>query len=431
MFARMKYAFPLLVALLFTACSEAPESDKSRSTAQTAPTVDDERLLPAGAWRGEIEIQGKKLPFRMEVSYVAGAEAPNVEFINGEERVPVDEVHIGKDRVSLVMTAFNTRIDGRFKDGRLSGTLTKINEGAERQEMPVTLVPGQHHRFFPMLKPPGVDLTGRWRVMFTEPDGGNYPAVGEFRQEGSQVYGTFMTPTSDYRYLAGAVRDNRLYLSAWDGYHVFLFEADVKDDGTLSGEFWSGPSWHETWTAERDANATLPDMDKPTYLKEGAGPFAFTFPDQDGNPVSLSDPRFDNKVVIVQLAGSWCPNCADETRFLAPWYRENRERGVEVIALMFEHFDDFESAARQVRTWREKHGVDYATLVAGTSAKDDVAGKLPQLNDFLAFPTTIFVAPDGEVARIQTGFNGPATARYEQEIAKFNATVDALLEQRE
>lgn len=432
MFDTLKYAIFLVAALGIAACGEAPqENNDARSTAETRQTVDDKRLLPAGAWRGVIEIQGQRLPFQMEVSYPSERATPRVEFINGEERVAVDEVHIAEDHVGLVMTAFNTRIDGRFKDGRLSGTLTKVNTGGIEQKMPVTLTPGEHYRFFPMLKPAKLNVEGRWSVTFRAADGGNYPAVGEFRQEGSQVFGTFLTPTSDYRYLAGAVRDGRLYLSAWDGYHVFLFEAEVQDDGSLKGDHWSGPSDHETWVARRDPDASLPDMDKPTYLEKDAGPFDFTFPDLDGNQVSLSDPRFDNKVVIVQLAGSWCPNCGDETRFLAPWYKENRDRGVEVIALMFEHFDDFDKAAKQVRIWREKHDVQYTTLIAGTSDKQDASSQLPQLNAFLAFPTTIFVAPDGEVARIHTGFNGPATPRYERDIAKFNATVDALLEQRQ
>ena len=395
------------------------------------PSKQDDRVLQAGPWRGVIEIQGHKLPFQMEVAYPAGSTTPRVEFINGEERVPAREVHVSDQRVALVLPEFNTRMDLAARDGKLAGILTKINTGAVEQKMPVTLTPGESWRFFPTLKPTDIDLSGRWSVMFHEPDGGNYPAVGEFRQQGSQVTGTFQTPTSDYRYLAGSIRDGRLYLSAWDGFHVFLFEAEVREDGSLKGDFWSGPTWHETWTAERDPEAALPDMDKQTFLREGVERFDFTFPTQDGEKVSLSDPRFENKVVVVQLAGSWCPNCADETRFLAPWYEQNRDRGVEVVALMFEHFGDFEKAAKQVRTWRETYDVGYPTLIAGTSDKQEASTVLPQLNAFLAFPTTLFIARDGRVARIQTGFNGPATERYEQEIAKFNATIDALLQEKQ
>lgn len=417
----------MLAFALLGACGESPSSTSTKMQNDHAKV---EQVLSEGAWRGVIEIQGKELPFQMEVAYPGDSAQPRVAFINGEERVPADRVQIEGDAVALVMPAFNTRIDAKLNEDVLAGTLTKITSGGKAQRMPVTITHGEQYRFFPMLKPADVDVSGRWAVTFTEPDGKTYPAVGEFEQQGSQVYGTFLTPTSDHRYLAGEVRDGRLYLSAWDGYHVFLYEADVSDEA-MHGGFWSGASWHETWVAQRDENAELPDMDKQTYLKEGVEHFDFTFPDTDGNPVSLSDPRFQNKVVIVQLAGSWCPNCADETRFLAPWHRNNRDRGIEVVALMFEHFNDFDAAAEQVRIWRETYGVEYPTLVAGISDKQDAASRLPQLNAFLAFPTTLFIGRNGEVARIHTGFNGPATgARYEEEIAQFNATVDELLQEK-
>lgn len=418
-------AWLLPLVFMMSACGEPPQE-----TGMTA-TIDDgrsERLLPAGAWRGVIEIQGQQLPFRMDVSYPAEQPTPEVVFINGEERVPVGEVHVAEDSVALVMPVFNTRIDARMRAGKLAGVLTKVTRGGAEQKMAVVLTPGPEYRFFPPLESAEVNVAGRWSVMFREEDGGNYPAIAELRQQGNQVFGTFLTPTSDHRYLAGGVRNGRLHLSAWDGYHVFLFEADIREDGSLHGDFWSGTSSHETWIAKRDPDARLPDMDKRTSLEPGVERFSFTFPDLDGKPVSLDDSRFGGKPVIVQLAASWCPNCADQARFLAPWYNVNRERGIEVVALMFEHFDDVERAAAQVRHWREAWGVEYPTLIAGISDKQDASSRLPQLDAVLAFPTTLFIRADGRVARIQTGFNGPATGRYDADIAAFNATVDAMLE---
>ena len=39
---------------------------------------------------------------------------------------------------------------------------------------------------------------------------------------------------------------------------------------------------------------------------------------------------------MLQLSGTWCPNCKDETKFLAPWYEKNKDRGVEIIGLAYE-----------------------------------------------------------------------------------------------
>src|SRR5690606_20572168 len=85
----------------------------------------------------------------------------------------------------------------------------------------------------------------------------------------------------------------------------------------------------------KSAEVELPDPYKLTYLKPGYTKLDFTFPDLDGRPVSLSDAKYRGKVVIVEIIGTWCPNCTDQTRFLAPWFKANRHRGVEAIAIGF------------------------------------------------------------------------------------------------
>ena len=412
-----------LVAFLF-GCGEDPDI----ANAQQAPVAESaESPLRPGMWRLEISLQGETLPVQMEV--VPQREGlPAVYYINGEERLRVPRVELDGSELLLEMTAYDTRIEGTLNDGVLVGELHKKKRD-DTQVMPVRAEHGKQYRFFQQPAPPGVDVTGRWAVTFVDDEGNKTPAVAEFRQAGPQLEGTFLTPTGDYRFLAGEVRNSRIYLSAYDGAHVFLFHAEY-DEGsdTLSGDFWSGTAWHETWAAERDPDAEIPDGDEMTFLREGYEAFDFTFPNLEGEPVSLSDPRFRNKVVIVQIAGSWCPNCGDETAFLAPWYRENRERGVEIVALMFEHYEDFDAAAEQVRKWREEFGVEYPTLIAGTSEKDVASDALPQLNAVLAYPTTIFIDRQGDVRRIHTSFAGPGTGeRYRKLVESFNATVDALL----
>jgi len=178
----------------------------------------------------------------------------------------------------------------------------------------------------------------------------------------------------------------------------------------------------------RDKNARLADPYSMTFLKPGFDEFSFSFPDTDGDMVSLSDPRFAGKVVLVTLAGTWCPNCHDEARYLADFYREYRDRGLEVVGLMYEHFEDFETAAEQVRRFRAELGIDYTLLVAGYSDKQRAAETLPMLNRVLAFPTTIFLGRNGEVRRIHTGFTGPGTGEYyDRFIAEFEDYVAGLV----
>ena len=421
---------PMLFAGFLMACGDS-ETATSDNTA-TEPVADSaESPLRHGMWRMEISLQDQVLPVQMQV--VPRAEGlPAVYYINGEERVRVPRVELDGSELLLDMTAYDTRIEGTLNDGVLVGKLYKKKRD-ETQVMPVRAEHGKQYRFFERLAPPGVDVTGRWAVTFTDDEGNETEAVAEFEQAGTQLEGTFLTPTGDYRFLAGEVRNGDIYLSTYDGSHVFLFTASHDEESdTLSGDFWSGTAWHESWVAERDPDADIPDGDEMTFLKEGYDSFGFTFPNLEGEPVSLSDPMFRDKVVIVQIAGSWCPNCGDETAFLAPWYKENRERGVEIVALMFEHYEEFDAAAEQVAEWREEFGVEYPTLIAGTSEKDVASDALPQLNAVLAYPTTIFIDHTGEVRRIHTSFSGPGTGeRYDRLVASFNATVDALVAEKE
>lgn len=406
----------LLACLLLLAC--APVEDEPQEAGNR---------LPTGTWRAAVQVPGGELPFGLELHYTKG-DGWFAYYRNGEERVRVGEVTVTDTGINLFMPAFNSRIVADLQDGVLVGRMTVIKTGAEPHVMPFRAVPGRHYRFNEMLRAPEIDVTGRWRVTFTDDEGNETPAVGIFRQSGAEVTGTFLTPLSDYRYLAGEVQGRELLLSAFDGAHVFLFKARLDENGRLNGDFWSAMKWHESWQAELDPRAELPDPETLTYIKDGYDGLAFTFPDLDGNPVSLADPRFADKVVIITLVGSWCPNCHDEAAFLAPWYRENRDRGVEVIALMFEHFGDFATAATQTREFRSKFGIEYPTLIAGISDKQEAGKMLPMLNALVAFPTTIFLDRDGKVRRIHTGFNGPGTGqRFEIFKQDFTTFIDDLL----
>ena len=144
--------------------------------------------------------------------------------------------------------------------------------------------------------------------------------------------------------------------------------------------------------------------------------------------MSLADARYRNKVLIVTLSGSWCPNCHDEAGFMAPFYRRHRERGLEVVSLMFEHFEDVERARLAVSEFRRKFDIQYTTLIAGVSDKKEAANVLPQLNGVFAFPTTIFMDRRGRVRRIHTGFSGPTTGEhYQQLVHSFTETAETLL----
>jgi peroxiredoxin len=276
-----------------------------------------------------------------------------------------------------------------------------------------------------------VDFSGKWEVNFEGPERSKQ-AIGLFNQKGKNVEGTFLTPTGDYRFLAGNVDGRSMKLSTFDGSHAYLFEAEMLEDGTISGEFWSGKSWNQTWKAVKNPAFELPDPYALTDLSDIEGEVSFTFADENGKNISLADARFENKVVLIQILGSWCPNCMDETKFLVDWYDRNKNRGVEIIGLAFERKADPEYAQARIRKLREKLNVNYPVLIAGTTEKSSVKEAMPWLKTLKSYPTTIYLDRKHKVRKIYTGFSGPGTGEYyDHFVNEFNVSMDHLLSENE
>ncbi|HZF25619.1 MAG TPA: TlpA disulfide reductase family protein [Steroidobacteraceae bacterium] len=383
------------------------------------------RIEP-GLYRAVLTLPGGELPFGLEFREEQGALVGYL--INGPERVRVPDVKVDGHRIEMSMPGFGNRLSARLKRGRLEGEVVLVKLGLKEQKLPLVAERDLSYRFFKEPLTDNADVTGRWAVTFRDGDGKQSPAIGEFRQSHGEVTGTFLTQTGDHRYLAGEMRNNELYLSTFDGAHAYLYRAQLTPTGELEGKYWSGLSPVEEWSGRRDEHAKLADADTLTTIRDDTWSFGFTFPDETGKPVSIADARFKNKVMIVALGGSWCPNCHDEAAFLAPLYKEYRERGFEIVELMFERSGDFAPASKAVAAMRAKFGIEYPTLIAGISDKDDASTRLPQLSSVYAFPTTLFVDRKGRVRRIYTGFSGPATGAHYQELtASFIQTLEALL----
>lgn len=369
----------------------------------------------AGTWRAVLASPGGELPFTLQIVPTSGSWRAVV--INGAEEAPVSAVTVAGSDVTLRFDGYDSRIVARLSaDGeRLDGRWEKTGSaGVSQMPFAATRDPG---RFRPVeaAAAPGApaSLAGTWAATFTDEEGES-PAQGELEQRSDEVTGTFLTPTGDYRYLAGSYQNGLLRLSTFDGAHAFLFQARVQPDGSLRGDFWSRESYHATWVARRAAAgaAILPDAWSLVGLKNAEGRFDFRFPDLDGRPVSLRDPRFAGKVVLVNLFGSWCPNCNDEAPVLAEWSQRYRARGLEVIGLAYELTGRAERDREQVRKFAARHRLTYPLLLAGTSDKQKAAETLPDLTSVVAFPTTVFVGRDGRVRKIHTGFAGPGTGEH-------------------
>jgi peroxiredoxin len=386
--------------------------------------------LKTGLWRGALKTSsGNELPFNFEVKDIAGSK--QLAIINGTERFKVTDIRQKGDSVFIRMPLFNSEFKLKYEGSGLKGKWIK-HLGDKDASMDFTAAPGQAWRFFNSVTKPAFNITGRWSAIFGE-GGQKDTTVGEFKQMGTKLTGTFLTTTGDYRYLEGTVKGDKIYLSTFDGGHAFLFTADIKDAKTLiNGKYYSGYSSLDQWAAVRNEKAKLPDAYSLTYLKPGYKKIDFTFPDINGKKISLSDARFKNKVVIVQILGSWCPNCMDETSYMVNYYKKYHPNGVEIIGLAYERTTDFAKSKPTLQQLKTRFNISYPLLITGyTPAKGDPLKSLPMLADFKGFPTTIIIDKKGDVRKIHTGFSGPGTGKYYTEFTnEFEKLTNDLLAEK-
>ena len=360
--------------------------------------------MKQGVWRGELKISDTEtLPFNFEITAKKG-----MKIFNADEVILVDDIDYHNDSVFIKMPVFEGYFALTMTDTTMEGKF--IKESLDRV-LPFKAFYNQKMRFKKPEQPAIYDVSGNWEAVFSQGvKGDEYVAKGIFEQEGTKVTGTFRTATGDYRYLEGVMDGDELKLSTFDGSHAFLFTASVSNNA-MQGTFYSGNHFNEPFIAKRNDKFELPDENKLTFLKEGYNTVAFKFPDTEGNMVSLTDKQFKDKVVIVQIMGSWCPNCLDESKYYSEYQKENEDKNVEFVALAFEYAKTKEAAFKSIERLKDGVGINYPILLAqyGTDDKQKAQEKLPMLNQVLSYPTTIFIDKTGKVRKIHTGFNGPAT----------------------
>lgn len=375
-------------------------------------------------WAGIQTMDNQVLPFNFKLIRSEDGKY-TMEVYNAEETIYVDEITIKQDSIIIKFPVYEGYMAGRFSAGEINGAF--IVESLDRR-VPFTAVYGKKDRFGEGITPKS-NITGDWETEFGPGKENGYMAKGIFKQIDDKVTGTFRTVTGDYRYLEGVHQGDSLKLSVFDGSHAYLFTARVSGS-TMEGMFYSGNHYRQPFKAKRNENFELPRDDTFTYLKEGYSELAFNFPDAEGKMVSLKDPAFQDKVVIVQIMGTWCPNCLDETRFLVKYLEENADKDVEVVALAFEYAKTPEAAFKAINRLKERIGVEYPILLAqyATTNKTVAQDKLPMLNHIFSYPTTIIIDKKGQVRKIHSGFNGPATGNNYLSFKKdFNIFIDRLL----
>lgn len=371
-----------------------------------------------------------ELPFNFEVKYL-DAERFYLEIINGAERIRCDSIVYGRDRsrardtMNIHFPEYQSYLHVEIRGNAMQGEWVVPTK--ENYRIPFYALAGVAHRFTPLTQAPQADLSGEWATLFGTETDKPYKAIGEFKQAGNRLEGTFRTETGDYRFLEGTVQGRKFWLSCFDGSHAYLFSGSIRKD-SLNGEFRSGKTGRELFLSWQDTSFKLGDAHTLTTLKSGAAPISFAFDNAEGKPLRFPGPEYEGKVKIFTIMGTWCPNCRDEQAFLVEFLQNNPVLApkIAVTAFSFERNKTSEQANLQLRRYKQKMGIPFDMVFAGKADKAEAAKIFPALSQVMAFPTMLVLDKQNKVRFIHTGFDGPATSKYAEFKKTFSEQITDL-----
>jgi len=364
-----------------------------------------------GMWDATVTVNNVSVPFRIEIDGT-GAEVHSY-FFNGDDRVnPSNSGTFQNGSLVLNFDSYATKLEATLKDGILSGMYDRGSSvayafQAKRHEPSLARTEDQ----------PAPDISGLWEIQVKSPKG-EWAWHFVVNQTGAKIDAAILRVDGDTGTLSGNFKDGKFFLSHFTGERPFYVEVTPQSDGSLELQI---ASFHDTQTlvALRPTDARAKNLAPPddptehTKLKDPSQPLRFSFPDVTGHIVSSTDDRFQGKVVLVNITGSWCPNCHDEAPFLEELYRKYHGLGLEIVALDFEPAEQLKSLSR-VRAFIQRYGVEYTYLIAGE--QDQLNEKIPQAENLNAWPTTFFVGRNGLVRSIHTGFTSQASGELDSRL---------------
>jgi thiol-disulfide isomerase/thioredoxin len=375
-----------------------------------------------GAWDATIRVKDADIPFRLRFS--GPDNAVRVTYFDGERPVNASTGGaLSGDRLHVEFASYASKLDARLRGGVLSGTLGAWPFEAHRHTaIKANAAAGK-----------APSIAGVW-VIPTETEKGEKAWRLIVRQTPTVTYATILRIDGDMGTISGGYADGAFRLSRFAGERPSLLIITPKADGTLSLVVHASSGRHDLKAlrpaAARTAGLAAPnDPIHHTSVRNPAETFRFSGVEiGGGRTVTNADPRFKGKVVLVNIMGSWCPNCHDEAPFLADLDARYRARGLRVVSLAFETPEELRSLTR-LKAFVARYNLRYSVLVGGDRA--DVNARLPQAVNLNAWPTTFVLDRQGRVHSIHAGFPSHGAGPYDLAArTAFSREIESLLAQK-
>jgi len=384
-------------------------------------------------WKGTVKIadgQTADLSFSLDLT----TSPPTGYFLVGDEQTQIPEIIRHGDSLSFVISEYGVEMKALWKQDTLLGRYYRYRADTTYLEFEATPVgaTAPYGAPVPPSSPPSIKLVGRFRAFFTEGGVVDTSNAATFWARNDSIFGTIVEASGDHGLLAGVQTGNHVVLHRFTGWQIHRLDLSYAD-GSWTGKYYSRNLPPQTLSLEpRVAFLARPTSVRNTRMKNANAPFVFEGLTAEGDTLVNTDDRYRGKILIIDIMGTWCHNCLDAAPLLQQLYEDYRDQGLEIIGLAFELKNDYPLAQRNFRIYAKRHGISYPILFCGSTERSNVDARLrSQMDDFFAYPTTIFVGRDGKVKKIHSGFSGPGTGEdYQREIENFTRTVRELLEKK-
>jgi thiol-disulfide isomerase/thioredoxin len=374
-----------------------------------------------GLWDAAVITNGVEIPFRYEIA-VQGSQAQGF-FFEGDQRIASSSGTYANGELKIAYEHLDTVLEAHLEGAELVGSYHGNRANARA-------TPFRARRFAPVqADAEAPQVAGDWIMSRLQAERSAPRDTRTWtlflRQSGAEVTGSILRVDGDTGTLSGHFAGGKLVLSHFAGERPTHVEAMLNADGTLAITLNGNAHYIAARSSEARAKgiADPPDPSRYTSVKDPTEPFHFKGLAMDGKTVSDADPQFKGKVVILAIGGSWCPNCHDEAPFLVELYNKFHAQGLEIAGLSFENSADPAVAQPRMRTFIRRYGIQYPMLLMGDTSM--LNAKLPQIVNFGAYPTSIYLGRDGRVRSMHAGFASPATG---EEHVRLESEITGLVE---
>lgn len=399
-----KYIYLLLFLLLPTAYLSAQSS-----------------AMINGLWKGTfIRQDNVRLPFLFNLMQDSNGEL-TLYLNNGAEKIRAEKTVMRNDSIIFHLAYFDTELKMKVDSPeKLSGNW--VDNSREKMSMPFEAIRIQETA---LISP--TTLSVKWELLFRPGAPNAFPGILSISlSEDKSLSTSLRAPSGDYRFMVTEITGDSLSLYKFDGIVSYLLTARIKGDSLVDGKMYSGTTYQTDWKGFRNESATLPDAFERTKVLSQEF-LKLTLRDIKGDTVVLERKDFVGKITLLPIMGTWCPNCLDESKSISQYMKDHPEIPIQVFGLCFERPKEWDKIDLLLNKYTRMLQLPFPLYYAGYADAATASKTFPMLDGIKAFPTLIIIDKTGQIRKVITGFDGPATGQaYIDHQQRFDALMQQL-----